>query len=261
MKADPENRIVVGLDGSSGSRDALLRAIRQARFTGAAVEAILAWEWAPRYAVYPCGPSEGQLQHDAEQLLKTELDSLTGADRSLVAGRFERGHPAAVLTKVAGNAALLVVGSRGAGSGFRHLAGSVTLKCVRHAEVSVVVTHSPNAGDSVVSSCSGLAGSSTVLPGVWTWPRADLLAWALGPEPPSPHHARPGLPRAATPERHRVESADLASPSDRWSPRMGRCPVDARANGPTVVRRSALSWTVSTAPLSGCSAPREKDLT
>lgn len=43
-------RIVVGVDGSPASRDALGWAVRQAHLTGAAVEAVAAWEYPAMYA-------------------------------------------------------------------------------------------------------------------------------------------------------------------------------------------------------------------
>lgn len=136
-----EDRIVVGLDGSPGSRDALAWALSQARLTGATVDAVVVWDWRPRYAVYPYGPPEEHYHRAAEELLRAELDRLEPADRALVTGRTVRGHPARVLSEAAREAALLVLGSRGTGGGFRHLIGSVSSKCIRHAPVPVVVTH------------------------------------------------------------------------------------------------------------------------
>ena len=66
-------RIVVGLDGSAGSRRALDWAVRQAELTAATVEAIVAWEWTAQYGVYPYGPPEAAVQSAAEQLLEREL--------------------------------------------------------------------------------------------------------------------------------------------------------------------------------------------
>jgi Universal stress protein family len=37
--------IVVGVDGSEGSTDALRWAVRQAGFTGATVQAVIAWQY------------------------------------------------------------------------------------------------------------------------------------------------------------------------------------------------------------------------
>ena len=42
---DRDDRIVVGVDGSQASKDALARAARQAQLTGASVEAIIAWHY------------------------------------------------------------------------------------------------------------------------------------------------------------------------------------------------------------------------
>ena len=47
-----EHRIVVGVDGSVPSVAALAWAVRQARLTGAAVEAVIAWEFPATYG-YP----------------------------------------------------------------------------------------------------------------------------------------------------------------------------------------------------------------
>jgi hypothetical protein len=48
----PEHRIVVGVDGSVPSKAALRWALRQARLTGAVVEAVTAWEFRVVYS-YP----------------------------------------------------------------------------------------------------------------------------------------------------------------------------------------------------------------
>ena len=47
-----ERRIVVGVDGSVPSKAALAWAVKQARLTGAAVEAVIAWEFPATYG-YP----------------------------------------------------------------------------------------------------------------------------------------------------------------------------------------------------------------
>lgn len=134
-------RIVVGLDGSRPSRAALHWATREAHLTRSSVEAIVAWEWVAQYAVYPYGPTDAELEGAAKSLLDAELAELGEAGRGIVTGRVEHGHPAGVLTDAARGARLLVVGSRGAGAGFRRLLGSTGLKCVRHADVPVVVVH------------------------------------------------------------------------------------------------------------------------
>jgi nucleotide-binding universal stress UspA family protein len=141
VRFDHANRIVVGLDGSECSRIALHWALEQAELTGASVDAIVAWEWAPQYPVYPYGPSMSTYHVEAERLLGAEMGRLSTAERSRVAGRVVQGHPATVLTHAARSARLLVVGTHGSGSGLRYHLGSTSLKCVRHADGPVVVTH------------------------------------------------------------------------------------------------------------------------
>jgi nucleotide-binding universal stress UspA family protein len=137
----PVGHIVVGVDGSPAARDALAWALRQARLTGSSLDAVFAWDWAPRYAVFPYGPPDDVFESSARRELDDELARLTREDRSLVTPRVMRGHPARVLVHAAADADLLVVGRRGAGGALRHLMGSVSSKCVTHAEVPVVVTH------------------------------------------------------------------------------------------------------------------------
>ena len=48
-----ERRIVVGVDGSDSSKAALAWAVKQARYTGAAVEAVTAWEFGLTYGFPP----------------------------------------------------------------------------------------------------------------------------------------------------------------------------------------------------------------
>jgi Universal stress protein family len=47
--SEQNGRIVVGVDGSEGSRNALRWAARQATYTGAALEAVIGWEYPAFY--------------------------------------------------------------------------------------------------------------------------------------------------------------------------------------------------------------------
>src|SRR6202167_5281613 len=137
-------RIVVGVDGSPTSRAALRWAVRQAKFTGGTVDAVLAWEipmvlqsygWAPVYV-----EEQGDFKADARKTLDTVISQEVGAadsqqGRSLVVN----GHPAQALIDAADGADLLVVGSRGHGSFAEALLGSVSQHCVHHAYCPVRV--------------------------------------------------------------------------------------------------------------------------
>lgn len=130
-------RIVVGIDGSSGSAAALQFALEEAAMRGARVEAILAWHW-------PVMAAEGGLPADfdpagwAQSALDETLSGVATGDTS-VEGRIVEGHAAAVLVDAAADADLLVVGTRGHGGFTGLLLGSVSQHCVSHAPCPVVV--------------------------------------------------------------------------------------------------------------------------
>jgi nucleotide-binding universal stress UspA family protein len=140
-------RIVVGVDGSEGSKSALRWAAGQTRLTGAALEAVTAWEspaahgWAPVYA--------HNRDHDAltKKVLSETIAATLGdspvADITLIVAE---GQPAHVILTASQGADLLVVGSRGRGGFAGLVLGSVSQHCVQHAPCPVVVIP-PEAGD------------------------------------------------------------------------------------------------------------------
>ena len=137
--------IVVGVDGSHGSRAALRWALTQARLTGAVVEAVAAWQQPATYD-YSYGsipfPSPGDsIAVVAEKVLaETVVDIMGTGDRPVdVRTRVARGPAAQVLLKAANGAELLVVGSHGHGAFAGMLLGSVSQHCTQHAPCPVVV--------------------------------------------------------------------------------------------------------------------------
>jgi nucleotide-binding universal stress UspA family protein len=141
-----ENRyIVVGVDGSHGSRAALAWALTQARLTGAAVEAVAAWQQPATYG-YSYGaipfPSPGEgIAVTTEKILAETVADVVGTAAQPVDIRMKVAHgPAAqVLLEAAAGAELLVVGSRGHGAFAGMLLGSVSQHCVQHAPCPVIV--------------------------------------------------------------------------------------------------------------------------
>jgi len=136
-----EHRIVVGVDGSVSSKAALRWAIRQAKLTGASVDAVTAWRYPPGYGWTPVA-SELDFESDAKRALTEALGEVSGLDpevpvRPLVA----EGNTAEVLLRAAKGADLLVIGSRGHGGLTSALIGSVSLNCVLHAHCPVLVLH------------------------------------------------------------------------------------------------------------------------
>ncbi len=132
-------KIVVGVDGSAASRRALRWALTHAGRTGAKVEALLAWQWQPEFAVYPYSRPFAVLNDEHEALLQAEVASLPAELAGLVHGRTADGRPADCLLEAAENADLLVVGSHGHGPVAGRLLGSVSQRVVRHSAAPVVV--------------------------------------------------------------------------------------------------------------------------
>lgn len=143
--SDPNgHRIVVGVDGSAGSKSALRWAMTQAQLTGAKVEAVTCWQdpvmWGYTYGV-PAIYEAGDLAANAEKHLAETVTEVAGqlGQPADVLTRVVEGHPAEVLTKAATGAGLLVVGSRGHGTFAGLMLGSVSQHCVQHAPCPVVV--------------------------------------------------------------------------------------------------------------------------
>lgn len=136
-------RIVVGVDGSEGSRAALRWSLTYAEHTGAVVEAVSAFHYASSLtpvAGLPALPAFGDVKADAEERLVATLKAtVPDASDVRIEHLVQEGPSARVLLRRAAKADLLVVGSRGFG-GFRGLLlGSVSHQCVTHAPCPVVV--------------------------------------------------------------------------------------------------------------------------
>jgi nucleotide-binding universal stress UspA family protein len=130
--------IVVGVDGSSSSLDALTWAVAQAALTGATVQAVIAWDYPSLYGAYPIGDSV-DWGINAQQIIDTALDTALGKDSAKVSSTVVQGHPARVLIDASAGAELLVVGNRGHGEFTEMLLGSVSQHVVSHATCPVLV--------------------------------------------------------------------------------------------------------------------------
>ena len=139
--------IVVGVDGSPASVDALRWALTQAELTSAPVEAIAAWQTPSQYGfeVYSAEVDWADL---AEQTLKTALKDAADGGTVDVTSVAVQGHPAQVLVDASARAQLLVVGSRGYGRLAGMLLGSVSEYVIAHATCPVLVIrhHEPTPG-------------------------------------------------------------------------------------------------------------------
>jgi nucleotide-binding universal stress UspA family protein len=139
------DRIVVGVDGSLGSKTALKWAMNQAHLTGATVEAITTWQDPARYGT-AYGWTSGAFEGDsyAASMVKALDETVAEVAAQLplpvtVLAQVVEGHPAETLLRAAEGARLLVLGSRGHGTFAGIMLGSVSQHCVQHAPCPVVV--------------------------------------------------------------------------------------------------------------------------
>jgi len=134
--------IVVGVDGSDQSKEALRWALDEARLRDASVRVVYAWLAQP--VLVPGSPvvaADWQLlRRSAEEFVEDVVDqaveSSTDVEVTAVAAH---GTPADVLVQASRGADLLVVGSRGHGGFAGLLLGSVSQQCVHHATCPVVI--------------------------------------------------------------------------------------------------------------------------
>jgi nucleotide-binding universal stress UspA family protein len=145
-------RVVVGMDGSPGGRAALEFALHDAARRGAVVEVVAAFETAETLAAL-CGAPVASVGSTADIRDAVQKETARLVDDVRDAGGFAplpavtvsavAGGAAEVLTRAAGDADLLVVGSRGRGGFASMVLGSVGLQCVLHASCPVTVVHPP----------------------------------------------------------------------------------------------------------------------
>ena len=136
---DRQRRIVVGVDGSASSKAALAWAVRQARLTGAVVEAVTAWEFPAAYG-YPVPVLDTDFEELATRTVKDAIaEVMAGADADSIRYKVVEGNAAKILIDESAGADLLVVGSRGHGGFVEALLGSTGRHAVHHATCPVVV--------------------------------------------------------------------------------------------------------------------------
>ena len=135
--------ILVGVDGSRGSRKALTWAAAEAAEHGADLVVIHVWERtlppASGNPSVPAGDASDTSQAAADELVQIVKEEL-GDDPPVVAQpRVKRGRPAEVLIEESAGADLLVVGTRGHGGFAGLVLGSVSQHVAAYAQCPVTV--------------------------------------------------------------------------------------------------------------------------
>lgn len=147
--------IVVGVDSSEESLQALRWAVKECRLRGTSLRAVHAWQIpfvpdsydpyfaGPVYSVPPIDPAE--MRRLAESQLARAVSTVETDDLEIEQLSVE-GHPAEALLQAAEDAELLVVGSRGHGGFTGLLLGSISQACVHHARCPVVIIRGERRG-------------------------------------------------------------------------------------------------------------------
>jgi nucleotide-binding universal stress UspA family protein len=144
--------IVVGVDGSGTSQEALRWSVEEARLRSAQVVAVHAWTFIPPQALgdpgllaMPAGDIAGELSAEneaAHAILSSAVEDALGGNPS-IEQRIVEGDAGEVLVTESAAADLVVVGSHGRSGLTAALLGSVSRHVVDHATCPVVVVKAP----------------------------------------------------------------------------------------------------------------------
>lgn len=139
--AGPGAPVVVGVDGSASSVDAVQVAAREADRAGVPLRAVIAVPPVVDAAGFTSGPDHRQLQ-EAEAAVAEALAGLPERYPDLQVERVvTQTHPVVALVRASRQAALVVLGSRGRGTLRSVLLGSVSREVVQRADAPVLVVH------------------------------------------------------------------------------------------------------------------------
>lgn len=128
--------VIVGIDGSDHSRQALRVAAGEARLRHAALDVVHAVWW-DSIGTELSAPTTSQLVGWGRELVAAELTATGVEGTPAVVG----GHAAEVLVRRSKDADLLVLGSRGHNVVAGVLLGSTSEHCLQHAHCPVMITH------------------------------------------------------------------------------------------------------------------------
>jgi len=131
--------VVVGVDGSRTSRDAVDYAFEAAALRGAELRALYAWNPSRLSAA-----EEYRVEQESRRVLaETAAGRRESYPEVALMHEVVRGHPVAVLAEASKHALALVVGTRGAGGFTGMLLGSVGQGVLHHARCPVVTVPGP----------------------------------------------------------------------------------------------------------------------
>lgn len=147
MNTPQKPTIIVGVDGSDSSVEALRRALWLAESLGAQVTALGCWDYPSAFIVpYPLGNLD--FKGAAQETLDAAVESAFGPERPQgFKAKLVHGGARSILIEASSDATLLVLGRRGLG-GFRGLLmGSVSSACIAHAHCPVLIVQAPKTAE------------------------------------------------------------------------------------------------------------------
>ncbi|MFE7765328.1 universal stress protein [Streptomyces sp. NPDC057438] len=135
--------VVVGVDGSSSSLDAVDLAAREAKVRGCGLTVVHALSWPKKHAppgTSPLGQPEGGLRDMIGRMVAEAVERARSAEPEVqVTNAVVTGEPLTVLQGQSSKAALVVVGSRGLGGFAGLLLGSTAVHLAAHSHCPVLV--------------------------------------------------------------------------------------------------------------------------
>ncbi len=137
--------MVVGVDGSAGSRAAIRWAVREALLVPSRIDAVVAWQssavrgTAATHAAVPSRTIDDERDAVAADVEAAVRQEVGGADHVAVELHVVHGTPARVLTQLARDADLLVIGGQSRGHIQSRLPWSTGQRILRDCACPVVV--------------------------------------------------------------------------------------------------------------------------
>jgi len=175
--------IVVGVDESEGSAQALRWAVSEAELHGWTVTAAMAWGFVDQHhAIAGEHFDPGYREKDALAALDSLVTKAIGDRAATVQQRVVCDLPAQALLDASADADLLVVGARGLGGFKGLLLGSVSQHCLHHTTVPIAIVRgaAPRSGGRVVVAVDGSATAQQALE--WAVDEARLRTRARSSE-------------------------------------------------------------------------------
>ena len=154
--------ILVAVDGSPSSLEAIRQGHRLGELLGAPVVAVSAWH--QQTGLFP--PMSYHPDDDCRQVLSNSLrEAFYPAKPPAIETLAVNGDPAEILIRLSADAVMLVVGSRGHSGVVGAVLGSVSGRIAAHAACSVLVVHDPAQPRPGRPQDVGLAAGQRGLPG------------------------------------------------------------------------------------------------